>query len=153
MVIHLLQLNTKFYGCTQTIIRCFFYSKIQNFKNVHKWSFVFLKEKFDILETVRKRPVVLSLWKTKFSKLYPNGHSFFQQRNTRFNYLVSIYFRSLKANFLKKWVWDILFHFLTFEKGNTDLWIPNFACFTKKTKLEILSNFEHTLFTKMIIEI
>ena len=66
-----------------------------------------------------KRLFVLWLRNTKFSKLFPNGHSFCQQRNTKFDFYYQFSLLS------ETWIWDILFRVLTFGKRNTYLWIPN----------------------------
>ena len=90
--------NTKFYSCTQTVISSFivkyeilqfyssgnlsFCSEIQHFENYTLTTIGFFKVKYKILKTVPKQPFVLqpsalSIQNTKFSKLYPNNHSFF----------------------------------------------------------------------------
>ena len=71
-----LQRNTKFYSRTQMAIRFF----------TAKYKILYPKLDF-VFKTVPKRPISEIF---KLSKLYPDGHSFFQQGNTKFNYLLSI---------------------------------------------------------------
>ena len=81
-----------------------------------------------------KRLFVLWLRNTKFSKLFPNGHSFCQQRNTKFDFYYQFSLLS------ETWIWDILFRVLTFGKRNTYLWIPYFIHCMKIVRIRSYSD-------------
>ena len=79
-------------------LHCFFYKEIQNFKIVPKLPFVFLQRN------------------TEFWELYPNGHSYFPQGNTKCNYcIINLLFFLKIVKKLKIWFRDTLFRFFTMK--------------------------------------
>ena len=66
-----------------------FYSEMQNFENCAQTSIRFFTMKHKILKTATKRPFMFLQRNTEFWKLYPNGHSYFPQRNTKSDYFIN----------------------------------------------------------------